>query len=481
MLDSIKEDKIKRLENFREAGIDPYPAGPFEKEKTTQALEKKIGEKTKVAGRIMLFRNMGNLAFLQIQDEFGKIQVVFNKKEFKQDYKFWTKNLDLGDFIGVEGERFDTKKGEKSVLAKEVTLLSKSVAPLPDKHKALQSEEEKLRKRYLDIIYNPEVKEMIYKKDKFWSSVRDFLKSKGFTEVETPALETTAGGADAAPFETHHNALDLDVYLRISMGELWQKRLMVAGLEKTFEIGRQFRNEGMDSEHLQDYTQMEFYWAYQNFEEGMKLTEELFKTAAKQTFGKTKFNIRGFEVDLDKEWKRYDYRETVREMTGVDILEADLNEMEAKLKELKVEYDKKGLNKARAIDNLWKYCRKSLAGPGFLINEPLEVSPLAKKSQDNPQFVERFHVIIAGSELANGYSELNDPIDQKERFQAQQKLRDEGDEEAQMYDEDFVEALEYGMPPTCGFGMSERVFAFFMDKPMRECQIFPLMKPKSKQ
>jgi lysyl-tRNA synthetase class 2 len=265
------------------------------------------------------------------------------------------------------------------------------------------------------------------------------------------------------------------------MGELWQKRLMVAGLEKTFEIGRQFRNEGMDSEHLQDYTQMEFYWAYQNFEEGMKLTEELFKDIAKKTFGKTQFKIRGFEIDLDKEWERYDYRETVKEMTGVDILKADLNEMEDKLKELKVEYDKKGLNKARAIDNLWKYCRKNIAGPGFLINEPLEVSPLAKKSQENPNFVERFHVIIAGSELANGYSELNDPIDQKERFQAQQKLRDEGDEEAQMYDEDFVEALEYGMPPTCGFGMSERVFAFFMDKPMRECQIFPLMKPKSKQ
>jgi lysyl-tRNA synthetase class 2 len=322
---------------------------------------------------------------------------------------------------------------------------------------------------------------MIYKKDKFWNSVRDFMKQKGFTEVETPTLETTAGGADAAPFQTHHNALDIDVYLRISMGELWQKRLMVAGLEKTFEIGRQFRNEGMDSEHLQDYTQMEFYWAYQNFEEGMKLTEELFKDIAKKTFGKTQFKIRGFEIDLDKEWERYDYRETVKEMTGVDILKADLNEMEDKLKELKVEYDKKGLNKARAIDNLWKYCRKNIAGPGFLINEPLEVSPLAKKSQENPNFVERFHVIIAGSELANGYSELNDPIDQKERFQAQQKLRDEGDEEAQMYDEDFVEALEYGMPPTCGFGMSERVFAFFMDKPMRECQIFPLMKPKSKQ
>jgi len=478
MLEDIKQDKIKKLENFKKAGIDPYPAGPFEKECSKDVLKKKVGEKSKVAGRVMLFRDMGNITFIHIQDQCGRIQVVLNKKEFDGDYKLWVKNLDVGDFVGVEGERFDTKKGEKSVLVKKITLLSKSILPLPDKHKALQNEEEKFRKRYLDILFDDEVRDMVIKRDNFWNAVRDFLKKRNFVEVETPVLETTAGGADAAPFETHHNALDMDVYLRISMGELWQKRLMVAGLEKTFEIGRQFRNEGMDSEHLQDYTQMEFYWAYANFEKGMELVKELFRHTAKETFGTTKFSIRGFEVDLADEWKVYDYRETIKKETGVDILKTNLKEIEEKLKELGVEYDKKGFNLGRGIDNLWKVCRKKIGGPGFLVGVPVAVSPLAKREKDNPELTQRFQPIIAGSELGNGYSELNDPMDQAERFEEQQKMRDGGDEEAQMHDKDFVEALEYGMPPTCGFGMSERVFSFLMNKTARECQIFPLMKPK---
>ncbi len=478
MLKDIKESRLKKLENFKKAGIDPFPAGPFDKENISQAIQKKLGEKVKIAGRIMLFRLMGNIAFLKLLDESGSIQVVVNKKEFENDYKFWVKNLDMGDFIGVEGERFDTQKGEKSVLAKKVVLLVKSLRPLPDKHKALKNEETRLRKRYLDILLNPEIKEMIYKRDRFWNAVRDFLKKRDFVEVHTPVLETTPGGADAQPFITHHKALDIDVYLRISMGELWQKRLMVAGLEKTFEIGRQFRNEGMDAEHLQDYVQMEFYWAYADYKKGMNLVEELYRFIAKETFGTLKFKIKDFEIDLAKEWEKYDYVETVRKMTGVDVLLAETNEIEKKLRELKVEYDSEGFNRARAIDNLWKYCRKKIAGPGFLINEPLEVSPLAKRKKDNPNLVERFHVIIAGSELGNGYSELNDPIDQEERFKKQQELRDAGDQEAQFYDKDFVEALEYGMPPTFGFGMSERVFSFFINKTARECQIFPLVKTK---
>lgn len=478
MLNEVRQDKIKKLENFLEKGIDPFPARAFEKEAAAEVLRKAVGQPARLAGRIRLLRDMGNLTFLHLQDESGRIQAVLNKKELGEEYKFWVKNLDLGDFIGVEGERFDTHKGEKSVLAKKLTLLSKSILPLPDKHKSLQDEEEKLRKRYLDILFNPEVKEMIYKKDRFWNAVRGFLKEKGFVEVETPVLEVTAGGADANPFITHHKALDLEVYLRISMGELWQKRLMVAGLEKTFEIGRQFRNEGMDSEHLQDYTQMEFYWAYADYRKGMELVKELYQKVAQETFGTLNFKIRGFEVDLSREWEVYDYTETIKKMTQVDISSAGLEEIEKKLVELGVEFDRKGFNLTRAIDNLWKYCRKKIAGPGFLINEPLVVSPLAKKNPDNPDLVERFHVIIAGSELGNGYSELNDPLDQAERFAQQQKLREAGDEEAQMFDHDFVEALEYGMPPTFGFGMSERVFSFLMDKSMRECQIFPLMKPK---
>lgn len=480
MLDSIREEKIKKLEKFKHQGIDPFPSGPFDKEDAAEVLKKPIGEKTVIAGRIMLFRNMGNITFAQIQDESGRIQVVLNKKEFEDDYKFWTKNLDIGDFIGIEGQRFDTQKGERSVLAGKLTLLAKSILPLPDKHKALQDEDEKFRKRYLDILFNEDIKDMVYKRDRFWNSVRSFMKERKFVEVQTPVLETIPGGADAQPFITHHNALDVDVYLRISMGELWQKRLMVAGMEKTFEIGRQFRNEGMDSEHLQDYEQMEFYWAYANFKKGMELVKELYRHVAQETFGTQKFKIKKFDVNLEEEWETYDYVETIKEMTSVDVLSADLEEIESKLQELGIEYDKKGFNINRAIDNLWKYCRKQIAGPGFLINEPLAVSPLAKKSKNNPKLVQRFHVILAGSELGNGYSELNDPIDQEERFAQQQKLRDDGDQEAQFHDEDFVEALEYGMPPTCGFGMSERVFSFLMNKSARECQIFPLMKPRKK-
>lgn len=480
MLDNIRQEKIKKMQNFIETGVNPYPAGPYDKENSQDVLKKEVGEKVLVAGRIMLFRNMGNIAFVHIQDQSGRIQVVLNKKEFDGNYKLWVKNLDSGDFIGVEGERFDTRKGEKSVLVKKITLLSKSILPLPDKHKALQNEEEKFRKRYLDILFNDEVRDMIIKKDKFWNSIRSFLKERNFIEVETPVLETSAGGADATPFETHHNALDLDVYLRISMGELWQKRLMVAGLEKTFEIGRQFRNEGMDTEHLQDYTQMEFYLAYANFEKGMEVVKELYRHVARETFGTTKFTIRGFEVDLADDWQIYDYRKTIQAETEIDILETNLEEIENKLVELGVKYDQKGFNLGRGIDSLWKVCRKKIGGPGFLVGMPVVVSPLAKRDEKQPELTQRFQPIIAGSELGNGYSELNDPIDQAERFEEQQKMRDAGDNEAQMHDEDFVEALEYGMPPTCGFGMSERVFSFLMDKTARECQIFPLMKPRDK-
>jgi len=334
MLDQIRQEKIRKLENFKAKGINPFPSGSFKKEHLADALSKEVGQKAKVAGRIMLMRQMGNITFLHLQDESGRGQIVLNKKELDDDYKFWTKNLDIGDFLGVEGNRFDTQKGEESILAKNLTILAKSVLPLPDKHKALQNEDEKLRKRYLDILFNDEVKDIVYKRDKFWNSTRNFLKEKNFVEVQTPVLETTPGGADAQPFITHHNALDIDVYLRISMGELWQKRLMVAGMEKTFEIGRQFRNEGMDSEHLQDYEQMEFYWAYANFEDGMKLVTDLYRHIAQETFGTQQFKIGDFDIDLSNEWELYDYRETVKEKTGIDILNTTQEEIEKKLKEL---------------------------------------------------------------------------------------------------------------------------------------------------
>ena len=481
---SEREDRIKKLAELKEKGIDPYPA----KAKRSHLINGVLGdfkklEKAKktitIVGRLRSKRSHGNLTFSNLQDQSGTIQVALSKKEVGDDeYKNFIKLMDMGDFIEITGICFVTHKGEQSIMATSWKILSKALRPLPDKWHGFKDEEERLRRRYLDIIFDENVHDMIERRSKFWNSIREFLEKKGFLEVETPVLETTTGGADARPFATHHNALDMDVYLRISMGELWQKRLMVAGLEKTFEIGRQFRNEGMDAEHLQDYTQMEFYWAYANYEDGMKLVEDLFKYVAEETFGTLKFQIGKFDIDLGKKWARYDYQETVKKYTGIDILNTDLKQIEKKLKDLKIEYDKKGFNITRAIDNLWKYCRKQIAGPGFLVGVPTTISPLAKSFEDNQELTQRFQPIIAGSELGNGYSELNDPIDQAERFKEQQKLREAGDEEAQMFDHEFVEALEYGMPPTCGFGMSERVFSFLMNKSTRECQIFPLMKPK---
>ncbi|PIO07773.1 lysine--tRNA ligase, partial [Candidatus Pacearchaeota archaeon CG10_big_fil_rev_8_21_14_0_10_34_12] len=364
--------------------------------------------------------------------------------------------------VGVEGNVVRTKTGEISIIAKKLELLSKAILPLPEKFHGLQNEEEILRKRYLDILMNPEIKELFVKKAKFWSTIRNFLIEKGFLEVETPVLETSAGGAAATPFKTHHNALDVDVYLRISMGELWQKKLMVAGYDKTFEIGRQFRNEGMDMEHLQDYTQMEFYWAYANYKDGMKLIEEMYKKVAKEVLGSLKFETHGYKVDFGKKWELYDYEKTIKKYTGIDIYRADEKGIKKKLSELGVEYSG-AENKWRLIDVLWKYCRKKISGPGFLVGQPVEVAPLAKRNPEDKRKVEQFQVIIAGSEVGNGYSELNDALDQEERFKEQAKLKEEGDEESMEHDKGFVEALMQGMPPTCGFGVSERFFSYLID------------------
>lgn len=482
---SERDERIAKLDKLKAKGINPYP-GKAKRTHLTNELFVNFDELSKsaspviIAGRLRSKREHGNLCFSNLEDASGRIQIAFSKKDLGDEaYKIFIKLVDIGDFLAVEGECFVTHKGERSVMAKNFNILVKAIKPLPEKWHGLQDEEEKLRKRYLDILFNSDTAEMIRKRALFWTAIRSFLSDRGFLEVETPVLEVTAGGADARPFITHHNALDMEVYLRISMGELWQKRLMVAGLEKTFEIGRQFRNEGMDAEHLQDYTQMEFYMAFADYEDGMKIVEEMVKYVAQKTFSTLKFKIKDFDVDLSKSWERYDYRDTIENFTGIDILNTTEADIVNKLDELGVQYDRKGFNITRAIDNLWKYCRKKIAGPGFLVGIPVEVSPLAKRDEAHSELTQRFQVILAGSELGNGYSELNDPIDQAERFAGQQKLREAGDEEAQMFDHEFVEALEYGMPPCCGFGLSERLFAFLMDKSARECQIFPLMKPKS--
>ena len=485
--EEIVKERMRKLDELRKMKIEPY-AHRFDKKQNSIDIKNKYAhlkedERTKdivrVAGRVMTVRDMGNLIFSTIQDGTEKIQIVLQKGETPEKIMhLFSKLTDAGDFVGCAGSVFKTRRGEISILINHIELLTKAILPMPEKWHGITDEEEKLRKRYLDIISNPETKQLFVKKAIFWRTIRNFMLEKGFLEVETPILEASAGGASATPFKTHHNALDMDVFLRISQGELWQKKLMVAGYEKTFEIGRLFRNEGMDMEHLQDYTSMEFYWAYADYKDGMKFTEEMYKKVAMEVLGTLKFKTHGYEVDLGKKWEHYDYETLIKEKTGINIYKDDVKKIMKKLDELGMEYDKKG-DKWRLVDILWKFCRKTLSGPGFLINQPVEVSPLAKRSQEDSKKVEQFQIIIAGSEMGNGYSELNDPIDQEERFKRQQEMKEKGDSESMSHDFEFVEALKYGMPPTCGFGVSERFFGYLVDKPLRECVIFPLMKPEN--
>lgn len=479
--EQVINERIKKIEDLKKKGITAYPTKFDVTANIKECLNLRVGNKVKTAGRLITKRELGKIAFSKLRDDSGDIQIVFQEgKTPEKEFSFFEKYLDIGDIAGVEGEIIKTKTGEISILVKKLTLLTKSLLPLPEKFHGLQDDEERLRKRYLDIILNKEISERFKRKSKFWQTMRNFLIERGFMEVETPVLENTPGGAEAKPFITHHNALNLDVYLRISP-ELWLKRLIVAGYPKVFEIGRIFRNEGMDAEHLQDYTQMEFYWAYADYNDGMKLVEEMYKHVAKETFGTLKFKIKEFEIDLGKKWETYDFVEIIKKMTGIDVLKSNEKEIEQRLKELKIDYDKKGFNITRGVDNLWKYCRRKIAGPGFLINVPVFMEPLAKRMEKNPLLVERYQIILAGSEVGKGFSELNDPMDQLARFEEQQKMREQGDEEAQMKDDEFVEALKYGMPPTTGFGVSERLFAFLEGKPVRECVIFPLMRPKENE
>ncbi|PCI28827.1 lysine--tRNA ligase [Candidatus Wolfebacteria bacterium] len=483
-LEELRLVRLEKLEKLKKAGLDPYPAASARTHTIKEvrgdfdALESS-NESVIIAGRVMALRGQGALHFFNIFDGTDSFQGLLKRDEMDAEhFDLFSSTIDIGDFIEITGTLFTTKRGEPTVAVRGWKILTKSLLPLPDGWSGFKDTEERLRKRYLDILMNSEVREMVEQKSRFWSAVRSFLVKRDFLEVETPILEVTTGGADAEPFKTHHNALDMDIYLRISCGELWQKRLMVSGIPKTFEIGRIFRNEGMSAEHLQDYTQMEFYWAYADYEDGMELVTELYRHIAKEAFGTQKFTIGEFDVDLGVEWKRYDYRDTIEDKTGVDISTATFEEIEKKLQDLNIDYARDGFNKNRAIDTLWKYCRKQITGPGFLIGLPAELAPLAKRDTTNENITQHFQPIIAGSELGRGYSELNDPLDQRARFEEQQAMRDAGDPEAQMADLEFVEALEHGMPPTCGYGMSERVFAFLSNKPVRDTQIFPLVKPK---
>lgn len=481
-LDEIRAERLKKLQILKERGVNAYPATTARTHAVSTILDSfdsfvASGDVVTLVGRVLITRGQGAIVFLDFDDG-AKFQAVF-KGDVMEDslFSLFKEVVDPGDFIEITGTIFTTEKGQKSILAKEWSMLSKSLLPLPDKFHGLQNEEERFRKRYLDLLTHPELRTLFDRKEKFWDVTRAFMKARGFREVETPTLEITTGGAEARPFKTHHNDFDIDVFLRISVGELWQKRLLAAGMEKTFEIGRVYRNEGTSPNHLQEFTNMESYQAYVNFEEGMAMVEELYRTIAREVYGKTEFTHGAHTFDLAHEWTRIDYAEEVVRQTGLHPVEASEEEIKTKLKELGVTYD--GTTKERLMDTLWKYCRKNIAGPAFLINHPKLVSPLAKEN-DGGESVQRFQPIIAGTEVGNGYSELNNPVEQAERFAVQQELLKGGDEEAMMPDDEFVEMLEHGMPPACGFGFGERLFAILEDRPLRETQLFPLMRPKDK-
>src|SRR3989344_1394242 len=480
MIDSLIEERKKKLKNIKDRGIDPYPAEAKRTHTIAEALDSfnklsKAKKKVYLVGRIRGWRDQGGVIFGDLKDESGTIQLVFKKENLKT-FDFWKNNLDLGDFVEVGGPLFKTKKGQESLEVISFKLLVKSLSPVPSEFYGLADVETKLRKRYLDLLSSEDVKAIFIKKSVFWQSFRRELINNGFLEVETPVLESIPGGADAEPFVTHHNALNEDFYLRIAL-EISLKKLMVGGYEKVFEIGRGFRNEGIDAEHLQDYTALEFYWAYVDYNDLMKFIERLYKLVIKGTVGTLTTNFKGQKINWGKKWPKVDYYSIFKEKIGLDLNKATDQELLDKALSMGLEPDR-SLSRGRLVDLLFKKCRHTLVQPCFLINPPADIEPLAKRINSEPGKVARFQVVAGGTELGKGFSEANDPMDQRTRFEEQMKLRDQGDKEAQRLDEDFLEALEYGMPPTAGFGVSERLFAVLMDKPIRETVFFPSMRNK---
>lgn len=481
LLEIVHNDRLTKIERLKAAGMEAYPARTGRTHTVDEFLEnhailEKNSEQVMLAGRILSIREHGGSLFLDLFDGTKGQCFVEREKLGADSYDLFTAAVDTGDVIEVSGMAFTTKRGMPSLGVTSWRMLAKSLRPLPDEWFGIKDEDERFRKRYLDILLTKDLAARIKRRSKFWNTIRSYLLVRDFVEVETPVLETTTGGAEARPFVTHHNALDMDVYLRISAGELWQKRLMIAGLPKTFEIGRIFRNEGMSAEHAQDYTQVEFYEAFKDYEVGMKMITDLYRTIADEVYGTRVFNIKGMDIDLGKEWQTYDFCALMRKEYGLDPLDENAD-WKSVLKKKYISFEQ-GADTGRLVDTAWKQVRKGLAGPGFLVNVPVYMEPLAKKSSKDSRVVERFQVMLAGSEIGKGFSELNDPVDQAERFARQQQLREAGDEEAQMPDAEFVEALEYGMPPAFGFGLSERLFSFLEGVSIREGQIFPLLRPR---
>lgn len=470
-LKDFRDERIHKLNELREQGIDPYPAHTNRDTKIGDILADfdKYNEQTVcVAGRVASIRSFGKLAFVVVEDDSGKVQIFLRMQAAE-----FTKYLDTGDFVEAPGKVGKSKTGEISVFSDGVRILTKALRPLPGRD-GFTNKEERFRRRYVDMAVNPEVRERFKRRAKFWTATREFLNQNGFVEINTPVLENTTGGADANPFVTHMDALDQDFYLRISQ-ELPLKRLIGGGFERVYDIGPRFRNEGMDDEHLPEHIAMESYAAYQDYNDGMTLYEAMIKHVALATWGTLQFESDGMKVDLDCEWPRITYADIMKEKFDVDVFEPDVEQLKKILREHKMSFDENA-GASRLLDNVWKIIRRSSAGPFWLIHEPVEISPLAKKHAEDPRVTERFHPIIFGTEMGNAYSELNDPLDQRQRFEEQQAMRDAGDAEAQMMDVDFVEMLEYGMPPTCGWGNSERNFWLLEGVSAREGVPFPPMR-----
>jgi lysyl-tRNA synthetase class 2 len=481
MLEDILKTKLEKLENIKKAGMEAYPEKTDRSMDNAEALEKfdETNDEIWLVGRVKSLRPMGGSTFAHIEDGTGKIQIFLNKKNLSDEkYKLFVDNIEIGDFVEVKGKLFKTKKEEKTLEVSDWNVLSKNVRPIPTEYYGIKNVDEKLRKRYLDLMTSEETREIFRKKNIFWQTVREFLIHAGFLEVQNPVMETIPGGADAEPFVTHQNALDQDFFLRISL-ELPLKRLLVGGFEKVFEIGRVFRNEGMDRGHLQEFDHMEFYWAYSDLEKGMEFSEKMFKEIVFKVSGKYEHEYEGEKINWDVKFPVVDYFTEFKKETGLDLNEdLTVKDLMKKADELGIKYEK-GYSKGRMIDTIYKKTvRQKLIRPCFLIGHPIEVSPLAKKDTKNPKKVLRFQIVAGRAELCNAFGELNDPIDQKQRFMEQTKAREAGDKEAQMFDEDFVEALEYGMPPAFGMGFSERFFAFIMNRSVRETVTFPMMKEK---
>lgn len=483
-LKELRNERLRKLNELKKLGVDAYPSRA-ERTHSLAEVSNKFAElenqKISVTGRIVGIRKFGKIAFVVIRDQSGQVQLFLGQDKLagldasSSQLGFGQLPLlDSGDFIEAHGAVIKTQTGEISVEVQELRLLTKSLRPMPLPQEGFTNKEERLRRRYIDMNINLDVRDRFLRRSKFWQATRDFLNKNNFVEVNVPVLEHTTGGADATPFVTHMDALNQNFYLRISH-ELPLKRLIGAGFEKVYDIGPRFRNENYSEEHLPEHVAMEWYWAYTDWRDGMKFMTDLYRSVLQTTFGTLQFTVNNMDVDLAKDWEEWDYVEVIQDRYSINPLDCTLEEVKAALKEHKLEVEQTE-NKARGIDKLWKNIRKDVVGPIWLINTPTFISPLSKANPDRPDTAQRFQPVIAGSELGNGFSELNDPTDQLQRFVEQQKMRDAGDSEAMMLDIDYVEMLEYGMPPACGWGFSERVFWVFEGVSAREGVPFPNLR-----